>query len=452
MFLVTGTVPASARRAWTIWAIGVAAYAVAVLQRSSLSVAGLLAQQRFHASASELSLFAVLQLAVYAGMQVPVGILLDRFGTRRLVTTGALVMAAGQVGLAFAHSVPAAVAARVLVGTGDAMTFISVLALVTAWFPPRQAPVVTQLTGILGQLGQIAAAYPLLAMLRSVGWTASFAGVGALSVLAAAMVRWQVVDAPPGVTAAMARHWADVRRELRLAWREPGTRMGLWTHFSTQFSGTVFGLLWGYPFLVSGEGVGRGTAGALLTLLVVVAMLVGPVFGRLAGGWPFRRSLLVIAIVGATAATWTTVLAWPGRAPMWLLVVLVVVLGTNGPGSMVGFDYARTENPAIRRGSASGIVNVGGFVASLSTILLIGIVLDAVEPGAGSAHSLGAFRAAFAVQYAMWILGLLGVLRSRYLLRKRLAERGIRLEHAAVAAARRLRTAREIRRQRSDGG
>jgi hypothetical protein len=52
------------------------------------------------------------------------------------------------------------------------------------------------------------------------------------------------------------------------------------------------------------------------------------------------------------------------RAPLAILVLLVVVLASNGPGSLMGFDYARTENEAERVGSATGIVNVGGFVAS----------------------------------------------------------------------------------------
>ncbi len=130
------------------------------------------------------------------------------------------------------------------------------------------------------------------------------------------------------------------------------------------------------------------------------------------------------------------VLAWPGRAPLPLLVVLVVVLGTNGPGSMIGFDYARTANPAERLGSASGVVNVGGFVASLLTILAIGAVLDLLTPGASTDYDLGAFRAAFAVQYVFWAIGLVGVLRHRRELRARLARDGVVLAplHAAVRA------------------
>ena len=132
-------------------------------------------------------------------------------------------------------------------------------------------------------------------------------------------------------------------------------------------------------------------------------MGVGPLLGRLCGRWPLRRSVLVFSILGATATIWTVVLPWPGRAPLPLLVVLVVVLGTNGPGSMIGFDYARTENPAERLGSASGVVNVGGFVASLLTILAVGAVLDLLTPGSSTDYELGAFRAAFAVQYVFWL-------------------------------------------------
>ena len=62
----------------------------------------------------------------------------------------------------------------------------------------------------------------------------------------------------------------------------------------------MFALLWGYPFLVVGEGRSPGTAAGFLTLLVVVGMGVGPLLGRLCGRWPLRRSVLVFGILGAT--------------------------------------------------------------------------------------------------------------------------------------------------------
>ncbi|MBV8711339.1 MAG: MFS transporter, partial [Solirubrobacterales bacterium] len=111
------------RRAWLILALGILVYAVSVFHRASLGVAGVEAQHRFGITAAMLSLFSVLQLAVYAGMQVPVGVMLDRFGSRRLIVAGAGLMGLGQLVLAITHSVAAAVIGRVLVGAGDAMTF-----------------------------------------------------------------------------------------------------------------------------------------------------------------------------------------------------------------------------------------------------------------------------------------------------------------------------------------
>jgi MFS family permease len=425
-------------RAYLVWGVALVAYAVAVFHRASLGVAAVDAQDRFSAGASAISLFLVLQLAVYAGLQVPVGVALDRFGSRRMILAGALTMAAGQLVLALATDVPTAISARVLVGAGDAMTFISVLRVIGLWFAGGTVPLITQLTGIFGQLGSIAAAYPLVALLHGTSWRTTFLGAAATGVLVAVLVLVALRDAPPGTVRPAPAGMAQMRRGLAATWREPGTRIGLYTHLVTQFSGTVFALLWGYPFLVVGEGRSPGTAAALLTLLVVVGMAVGPVLGRLCGRWPLRRSVLVFTILAATVTVWTVVLLWPGRAPLPLLVVLVVVLGTNGPGSMIGFDYARTWNPAERLGSASGVVNVGGFVASLLTILAVGAVLDVLTPG-GSTVSLDAFRAAFSVQYVFWGVGLVGVLRHRRQLRDRLARDGVVLAPLHVAVGARLR-------------
>jgi MFS family permease len=213
-----------------------------------------------------------------------------------------------------------------------------------------------------------------------------------------------------------------VRGSVRDAWSEPGTRLGLWTHFLTQFSGFTFGLLWGYPFLVDGEGLSPAAAAGLLSMLNLVLLVGGPVVGHLVGRLPYHRSVLVLTIAGASAAAWTTVLLWPGHAPLWLLAVLVVVLAVNGPGSMIGFDYARTFNPARRLGSASGIVNIGGFIASILLTLGIGAVLDLLTPAGAAGHPLSAFRWAFALQYLLWAVGAVQVVRYRNATRRRLAE------------------------------
>ncbi len=431
------------RRAWTIWSVAISAYVVAVLQRTSLGVAGLDTARRFDVSASALASFAVLQLLVYAGLQVPVGLLLDRFGPRRLIAVGAFLMAGGQLLLALSDTVPLAVGGRVLVGAGDAMTFISVLRLVNAWLPARRVPLMTQATGLVGQLGQVLSAVPFVALLHGPGWTPAFLSVAGLGVLVGVLVVLVVRDSPTGghrsVDALTVRQAAA---DLRTVWTHPGTRLGLWTHFTSQFSGTAFALLWGFPFLVSGESLPRQTASALFTLLVLAGLVAAPFVGVMVQRHPLRRSWLVLGIIGLNIATWTVVLAWPGPAPLWLVVLLVLTLALGGPGSMIAFDFARTFNPPNRLGTASGIVNVGGFVAALVTMLLVGVVLDALHSGARGAYTLDEFRAALSVQYLVWAVGLAGIVRSRRQVRARMASEGIVVPPLRDAVARRRRRAR----------
>ncbi|SCL28385.1 Sugar phosphate permease [Micromonospora pallida] len=413
-----------------VWGVAVTAYVAAVFHRSSLGVTGVDAAHRFDISASALATFSIAQLAVYAAMQIPVGVLLDRFGSRRLLIVGGTLMVVGQLGFALATDVPLAIAARVLIGLGDAMTFISVLRIVSLWFPGRRYPMMTQLTGMIGQLGAILGAVPLVALLHRAGWTPAFVTLAAVGATVLLMVVVAVRDTPGGeVTAGAVSTLVEVRRKLADAWAQPGTRLGLWTHFVTQFSGSVFGLLWGYPFLVQGQGLSPTAAALLITLMTVAMLVTGPVVAHFCARHPFHRSALVFAITGATAVVWSVVLAWPGRAPGWLLVTLVVVLGVNGPGSLIGFDYARSFNPITRIGSATGVVNVGGFVASIMLVLAVGVVLDLATPADRDAPDLTAFRWAFAVQYVLWALGAVQVLRYRNAARRHITA------HAKAAEA-----------------
>jgi MFS family permease len=401
------------KRAYLAWGLAAMAYLVAVFHRSSLAVAGIEAAQRFGIGEALLAMFSVAQLAVYAGMQVPVGLLVDRYGPRRLLAIGAALMALGQLTFALADDVRPAIAARVLIGVGDSMTFISVLRVIARWFPPRHNPLMVQLTGVFGQLGALASAVPLLVLLHGAGWTVTYCAAAGVGVAAVVMIVLGLRDAP---SAPLPPTRPPREATLRGAWSLTGTRLGLWAHFASQFSAVVFGLLWGYPFLVEGEGLSPGTAALLLSLLNV-AILIGPAIGHLCGRLPYHRSVLVLSIVGSSALMWTVVLLWPGRAPVWLLALLVLTLAANGPGSAIGFDYARTFNPPRQLGSASGIVNVGGFTASIVLILGIGLVLDLL-----GGRTLSAFRWAFTLQYPLWTLGVVQVLRHR-----RAARRGLHL-------------------------
>jgi MFS family permease len=401
-------------RAWVVWAVGLLVYGLAVFHRSSLGVAGLVAADRFGISASQLATFTMLQLLVYAGMQIPVGLLCDRFGSRSILLAGTMLIALAQAGFAFSHSYATALVARGFVGVGDAMTFICVLRLVNSWFPSRRIPLVTQLTGTLGQLGAVMAAVPMTWALSHLGWTRAYITAAAISLVSVVAVLALLHDAPDS------RHLRGprmsltaVRRSLRASWAQPGTRLGFWMHFTTQFSATTTALLWGYPFLVRGEGQGSSTAGVLLSVMVVAMMVSGPLLGWLIGAHPWHRSTMVLGIVAGIVTMWTVVLVWPGDAPLPVLVLLMLVTGVGGPASVIGFDVGRTSNPAPRLATATGIINQGGFLATLVLVVAIGVVLDWRTPGSSTAYPASAFRWAMSLQYVLWTLGLVQVVRYR---------------------------------------
>ncbi|MET9799725.1 MFS transporter [Streptomyces sp. NPDC006368] len=409
------------RRAVLVWGVGVSVYLVAVIFRTSLGVAGLDAADRFGVNASALSTFSILQLLVYAGMQIPVGLMVDRLGTKKVLTLGVVLFTLGQLGFALSPSYGMALAARALLGCGDAMTFISVLRLGGRWFPARRGPMIAQVAALFGVAGNLVSTIVIARMLDGLGWTATFAGSAAAGVVVLVPLLLFLKDHPEGAEAAPAPHAgpAFVRRQIAESWREPGTRLGMWVHFTTQFPAMVFLLLWGMPFLVEAQHLSRGTAGELLTLVVLSNMVVGLAYGQIIARHHAARAPLALGTVAATAALWAATLAHPGRAPMWLLATLCVVLGACGPASMIGFDFARPANPPERQGTASGIVNMGGFTASMTTLLAIGVLLDATGDD---------YRIAFSSVFVLQALGVTQILRLR--------ARTARLERERLVASR----------------
>ena len=407
--------PLGGRTAWMVLTVGQFAAVVATLQRSSLGVATTDALARFGITAATLAAFSMVQLLVYAAMQVPVGVLIDRYGSRRLIVLGSLVMAGAQGIFAFSTTLPVAFTARVVLGLGDALVFISVMRLVPAWFPPERSAKLTNATGPVNQLGFVLSAVGFSAALAAAGWTPSFLAAAAVSVasgvLALLLLRDSPLARPPRVPIGQALAMAG--RGVREAWAQPGTRLGFWLGFMALFTGMAFGVMWGYPFLTMGQGLSPATAGALMLGLAVAGLVYGVTLGSFMARHPYYRSLIAIGVVAVVAAIWAVVLLWPGRAPLWLLVVLVLSVPAPVIAAVMTFDIARTSNPPQRLGSAIGVVNGGAFLGTLIAVMGIGVVLQVTTPSGSTNFTLDAFKWAFATQYVLWAIGIVQTLRYR---------------------------------------
>ncbi|MEP6981551.1 MAG: MFS transporter [Nakamurella sp.] len=374
------------RRAWAVWGIGAGVYMLAVFNRSTLGVAGPDAMQRFGIESGALSIFITIQLVVYAGMQVPAGILIDRFGPRRMLLTAALVMAVGQLGFAVAPNYPLALVSRAVLGCGDAMTYVSVLRLISAWFPGPRYPLLTAFSGFFGVVGNVLATVPLAALLPVWGWAPTFSLAGGLClVYALVLIRKGTEPAPyrtPSDPTENIVGGIRIADEVARSFHEPGGRLGFWVHFTTMSGSAVFTVLWGFPYLTAALGYSRGLASTLVLLLVVSQSLFSVTAGALLGRRPSIRVPLAFGVSILNLAIWGVLIGWPGgHPPLAVMVILMIALAVGGPSSMVGFMLARDYNPRHRISTATGLVNSGGWIATLVGVLLVGQILDIVEPG-----------------------------------------------------------------------
>ncbi|WP_129657768.1 MFS transporter [Rothia uropygialis] len=422
---------------WLIWAVGLAAYMLALVNRSSFSALGPTAQEHFGAEATVLSSFLVLQLVVYALCQIPVGVCLDRFGTSWVIGVGLLCMSAAQLILASTDVIPVAILARILLGAGDAGIFTSVVRLAAEWFTRDQAPLVNQLTGLAGQIGQLVAVAPLAAVVGVFGWMTGFASLTAIGAVILVFVIFVMRDGPgsgtiiermtgkkKGIQTISSPVLADtgpiiltevlpvvgpgstgVLPAITSLLKRPGVRLAFWVHFSTMFAPDSFLLLWGTPFLTGGLGYSNAAAHLVLNVAIVASMIGALVFGPILAKYSQHRVMLSLSGVVIMFAAWLMLLLWPGAAPYSVTLIYGAIMGGGIPLSMTAFDIVRTHAPKRQRGVATGLVNMGGFSAALITVLLIGFVLDLQGAGTPSTYSLHGFKVAMSVQIPLWVLG-----------------------------------------------
>ena len=375
-----------------------------------MGVATLTASERFDTNAQQLATLAVFQLVVYAAMQIPVGILLDRYGAKLLLSVGAAIMAIGQLTVAFAPTLEYAVLGRMLVGMGDSFTFISMIRMVNGWYSGAKASKMQQYVSTIGQTGQFFSAVPFWFMLESLGWEPAFSIMAAASLLALLLLIAFTANEPE--SAKHARH-SDI--SLRKAFdqlldnvRNPGIRMAFWTHFSTQPTTTSVALLWAVPYLVTAEGMSHEFAALTLTLMVVFGFVTGPIIAEICARAPQFRARLVYSVVALTVASWLVLLLVPGKASAGLLLSCFLLISIGGPASMVAFDFSKDFAPKERLGSANGFANVGGFLATFVMMYLTGLVIDLLhDPSSGiDRYNVDSFRWGFAAQFLVIAVGI----------------------------------------------
>jgi MFS family permease len=403
--------PPPARLAWTVWGLGAALYLVGFYHRVAPAVMTRELATTFGLSATALGNLSAFYFFTYVAMQVPTGLIADRWGPRRLLTAGALVAAVGTLCFALAPGLAVASAGRLLVGGSVAVAFVGMLKLASHWFAPRQFALVSGMALFTGIVGAVFAGVPLRFAVDRFGWRPVMTA-SAVATLALAAAIWLIVRDDPEERGHASYFVVGVHHEtptvlggLREVLRYGNTWLLSFVPGGIAGALIAFAGLWGVPYLTTVYRMSTAEAAAATSTVMVGWALGGPVFGAASDRMGRRKPLYVGGMLVVTVG-WALVLyASPARP---LLAVLLAVVGFASGCMMPGFAFAKESVPPPLAGTVSGVVNTGVMVGPLVLQPSIGWMLDRLWGGAVQdgvrVYELSAYRAGFGLMMA-WLVG-----------------------------------------------
>lgn len=395
--------------AWSIWGTAALLYLFAFYQRVAPAVITDQLMAEFAIGGAALGNLSAFYFYAYVAMQIPTGILADRWGPRRLLTAGAAVSAIGTLVFAFAPDIAWAGAGRLLVGASVAVAFVTALKLSSHWFPPHRYALASGLALFMGVVGGVLAGVPLRLLVESFGWRPVMAVSAALAA-ALALLAWLRIRDDPGERgyasyfAGGESHRAETIPMLHgvarvLAYRNSWLLMLA----PIGFSGAVltFAGLWGVPYLRQVHGLDPKSAAAITSIMLVAWALGGPVLGALSERLGRRKPLYVAS--GLVACAGWAALAF---APVGLqaMTAILALTGFASGNIIIGFAWAKESVPIELVGTASGVCNMGPLLGGVFLQPGVGWMLDRHWNGVAAngvrLYDAAAWQAGFALMLA----------------------------------------------------
>ena len=401
-----------------VWGFGAVFYLLAFFHRVAPAVITGELMREFHINATALGNLSAFYFYSYVAMQIPTGILADRWGPRRLLTLGALLAALGAVVFALAPGIAWAAAGRLLIGGSVAVAFVCLLTLAANWFQPRHFAMVSGLALFCGIIGAVFAGIPLRISTDFFGWRNTLLFSAAITLIVGVGTWVFVRDYPhekgfqdfttapsPATGNSRSGIIADILhvfsyRNIGLLFLIPGGIVGCILTFSG---------LWGVPYLTTLHGVSPAEAATLTSALLVAWAVGGPFFGWMSDRVKSRKRIYLIGC-GIATAGWASIVLLRDIS-LFQLIPILLITGFSSGCIIISFAFAKESVPTHLAGTVSGVINMGVMMGPMILQPAVGWVLDRMWTGdvrmGVRIYDIAAYRGGFGLMLTWIALSLL---------------------------------------------
>jgi len=405
--------PPPLRVSWIMWGLGALFYLMAFFQRVAPAVMTEELMREFQISAAALGNLSAYYFYSYVAMQIPTGIISDRWGPRRLLSAGAVIAGIGTMMFALSSALLWAGIGRFLIGGSVAVAFVGLLKLANSWFPPRYYAMVSGMALFFGIIGAVFAGPPLRILMNYFSWRGIIFVSALVTFGIGASIWFFVRDYPnekgyadmvvhprgqtPGSRGSIIAGILEVfrYRNTTLLFIIPGAVVG---------SVLAFSGLWGVPYLTTHHNLPTSQAAVLTSAILVAWAVGGPLFGWLSDLWGYRKRLYIVGC-SMMFLGWGTAL-YLRDIPFVILVGALLIAGFGSGCMIISFAYAKESVPSHLAGTISGVVNMGTMTGPMLLQPAIGWMLDQKWQGrmhdSVRIYGLDAYEAGFSLMLA-WI-------------------------------------------------
>jgi sugar phosphate permease len=365
----------SAKLGWFICALGAIFYAYEYLLRIAPSAMEDSLRLHFNLTATGFGFLSAVYYYAYVPMQLPVGILMDRFGPKRLLTFACLVCVIGTLLFTDTNSSVISASGRLLVGMGSAFAFVGVLKLATMWLPENKLAMVAGMTSALGTIGAMVGDNLIVSWVNKFGWQPSMNWTAVFGIILCVILWFGIMDHPKHVfTGPESETMKKKIQDLHLIIRNKQIWINGFYGCMVYLPTTVFAELWGIPYLRHAHHLSEAQAAFANSLLFFGFMIGAPSMGAISDKIRRRKLPMIVGALGA-AVMMSVILYAPNLSPN-VLNVCIFVLGLFYSAQTIVFAVGRELSPPQAAGTAIALTNMIVMIGAMVLQPLVGRLLD----------------------------------------------------------------------------